>query len=146
MSITRHDPNTVFLGGEATRVNDLATSETLTPGHLLERFNNGGITRVHKHDTAGGPGPALVCLEHSMVNDGVDDTYAANDLVEAAVLHAGATAWMFIASGQNIAFGDKLESAGDGTLRITNAGTTLFTALENKPNVAVQTRIRVEAV
>ena len=144
--ITRSNPNTVFLGGERVQVNDLACSEVLTPGHLLERSNNGGIIRMKKHATAAGGGPALVCTEHSMANKGVDDTYAINDLVEASVLAPGATAWMFIASGQNIAAGNKLESAGDGTLRIFGSGVVLFTASENKPNVVVQTRIRVEAV
>jgi hypothetical protein len=52
---------------------------------------------------------------------------------------------MLIASGQNIAYGQKLESAGDGTLRALAAGTPLFVALESKPTVTVLTRIRVEA-
>ena len=37
---------------------------------------------------------------------------------------------MLIASGQNIAAGAKLESAGDGTLRVLAAGVALFQALE----------------
>lgn len=145
MSITRSDPNTVFLGGDRVQVNDLAASEAITPGHLLERFNNGGIIRLRKHATAGGAGPKLVATEQAMANKGVDDAYAAADLVEASALRGGSTAWMFIASGQNIAAGNKLESAGDGTLRILASGVALFTALENKPTVTVQTRLRVEA-
>ena len=81
-----------------------------------------------------------------MSNAGVDTDYATNDLVEAAVLEPGATAWMFVASGQNIVFGQKLESAGDGTLRAFASGTVLFTALEATGAVVAQTRIRVEAV
>jgi len=146
MSITRNNPNTIYLGGERVQVNDLAVSETVTPGHLLERFNNGGIIRWRKHATAGGGGPQAVATDASMLNKGVDDTYAAGDLAEVSVLQPGGTAWMLIASGQNISAGQKLESAGDGTLRAFASGTVLFTALENKPTVTALTRIRVEAV
>lgn len=148
MSITRLDPNTVFLGGTRVQVNDLACSEAITPGHLVERFNNAGVIRWRKatSDTADKGFPVAVATEHAMANKGVDDAYAANDLLEVSVLKPGATAWMFIASGQNIAAGDPLESAANGTLRAFSTKTVLFTALENKPTVVVQTRIRVEAV
>jgi hypothetical protein len=146
MAITRYNPNTVFLGGDRTQVNDLAASAAITPGHLIERFNNAGVIRWRKHATAGGANAAAVATDQAMMNKSVDDDYAANDLVEASILHKGATAWMFIASGQNITAGQKLESAGDGTLRALASGVALFTALENKPNVLVLTRIRVEAL
>jgi|SRR6185436_5320054 len=146
MTITRYDPNTIFLGGERVQINDLAASETIRPGHLVERFNNAGVIRFRKHATAGANTPKLVATDHTMVNKGVDDDYAANDLVEVSALQAGATAWMLIASGQNIVAGNRLESAGDGTLRILASGTALFSALENKPTVTVLTRIRVEAL
>lgn len=147
MSITRQNPNTVFLGGERTQVNDLAASAAITPGYLVERYNNAGVIRLRAHATAGGGGPRLVATEQSMGNKSVDDAYAANDLVEASALQSGAAAWMFIASGQTITAGQKLESAGDGTLRAYASGVVLFTALENKTaaNTGL-TRIRVEAV
>lgn len=145
MAITRLDPNTVFLGGERVVVNDLAASEAITPGHLVDRFNNAGIIRWRKHATASIACAKAVATEHSMANKGPDDAYAANDLVEVSVLQPGATAWMFIASGQTIVAGNKLESAGDGTLKIFSAGVVLFSALENKTAVAL-TRLRVEAV
>lgn len=148
MSITRNNPNTVFLGGERTQVNDLACSEAVTPGHLLERFNNAGVIRWRKSTGAGTAKPPAVATDQSMLNKGVDDAYAAGDLVEASILHKGATAWMLIASGQNVAAGDLLGDNGSvvaGTLK-TSPTVALFTALENKPTVTVQTRIRVEAL
>jgi len=145
MAITRQNPNTVFLGGDRTQIGDLAASEAITPGHLVERFNNGGIIRFRKHSDAAGYNGRLVATEQAMLNKGVDDDYAANDLVEVSALAPGAKAWMLIASGQNVAAGDELESAGNGTLR-TGSGVKLFTALDNKPNVTVTTRIRVEAL
>lgn len=144
MTITRHDPNTVFLGGDRAQIGDLAASEAITPGHLVERFNNGGIIRWRKA-TTDIAGPPAVATEQAMVNKGVDDDYAANDLMEVSIGHKGAAFWMFIASGQNVAAGDLLGSAGDGTLK-TGATVARFTALENKATVVVTTRIRVEAL
>lgn len=145
MSIVRNNPNTVFLGGNRIQVNDLASSESITPGHLIDSFNNGGIQRWRKHATASIACAKTVATEQSMVNKGVDDVYAIGDLVEASILEPGATAWMFLASGQTIVHGNKLESAGDGTLKVFAAGIVLFKALENKTALAL-TRIRVEAV
>jgi len=144
MSITRENPNTIFLGGEYTEIGDLAASETITPGHLVERFNSGGVIRWRKA-TADIAGPMTVALNQSMLNKGVDDDYAANDLMQVASLQKGATAWMFIASGQNVAAGVILGSAGGGTLK-TGATVARCTAIENKPTVTVLTRIRVEAL
>lgn len=146
MAITRYNPNTVWLGGpQPTFVNDLACSEAITPGHLIDSFNSAGVQRWRKHATASIAVAKTVALEQAMMNKGVDDAYATGDLVEAAILAPGATAWMFVASGQTIVHGNKLESAGDGTLKIFSAGVVLFKALENKTAVAL-TRIRVEAV
>jgi len=146
MAITQKDPNTIWLGGPRTEINDLAASEVIKPGHLLVRFNNNGVIRLKKHATAGGAAVKIVATEQSMLNKGVDDTYAANDLVEASEFGPGASAWMFINSGQNISAGGLLESAGDGTLRTLASGVALFAALENKNATVSPTRIRVEAV
>lgn len=146
MTITRQNPNMIFLGGERTQINDLAASESITPGHLVERFNSAGIIRFRKHATAGGDTARLVATDHAMANKGVDDAYAAGDLVEVSAGRGGSTFWMLIASGQNIVAGQRLESAGDGTLRVIASGTALFSALENKPTVTVLTRIRVEVI
>jgi hypothetical protein len=146
MAITRQPPETIWLGGARTEINDRAASESVTPGHLVELFNSSGTIRYRKHGTAGALTPAQIATEASMLNKGVDDVYAANDLIEVSHAAKGSTWWMLIASGQNIVAGNELESAGDGTLRILNSGEALFTAIENKPTVLVTTRIRVEAL
>jgi hypothetical protein len=148
MSITRLDPNTIFLGGDRTIINDLACSIAVTPGMLVERFNNGGIIRWRPSTTAGLAGQAAIAVDHLMANKGVNDNYAIGDLVEVSVLHKGATAWAFIASGQNVNAGDLLGDNGSvvpGTLK-TSPTVARFIALENKPTVSVLTRIRVEAI
>lgn len=149
MSITKLNPRTVHLGGRITVVNDLVASEAITPGHLIERFNSSGTQKLRKHSTAGGFAVRLVALNQSMLNKGIDDAYAAADLVEAAVLSPGATAYMLIGSGQNITNSQFLESTGDGTLRLqSSTNTRVAQALETVDNSAGLTaaRIRVEAV
>lgn len=146
MAITRLDPNKIHLGGDKVDINDLAASETITPGQLIDRFNSAGVIRWRKHATAGGAVAPIFAEAHFMANKSVTDDYATNDLVEAFAGQSGTNVWAFIASGQNIAAGNKLESAGDGTLRILASGTAIASALENKPTVTVLTRIRVEVI
>ena len=144
MSVTRNDPATIFLGGDQTQVGDLAAAAVITPGHLVERDDVGNIIRW-KVATADIAGPPAVALNQSMLNEGVNHNYAVGDLMEVGIGHKGAAYWMLIASGQNIAAGDLLGSAGDGTLKI-NATVNRFTALETKASVTVLTRIRVEVL
>lgn len=146
MSITRNAPNTIFLGGDRTQIGDLAASEAITPGHLVERFNSGGVIRWRKA-TTDIAGPPAIATEQLMVNKGIDDAYAADDLVEVSIGHKGANFYAIIASGQNVAAGVLLGSAGSGTLK-TGATVARFTALENVNNSAGpgDARIRVEAL
>lgn len=144
MAITRLNPNTIFLGGDRTEVGDLACSEAITPGMLVETFNNAGVIRWRKA-TADLDIPPAFCTEHAMANRGVDDNYIASDLLEVSIGHKGATFWGLIASGQNISAGNLLGSAGGGTLK-TSATKAIVRALENKPTVTVLTRIRVEVI
>lgn len=144
--ITKLDPWTIWLGGPKTEVNDLAAGVVITPGMLCQRYvPSGTINRVRPHATAGGGGPKLIAVEHSMANKSVNDDYQVNDLVELIACAGGTTAWAWVPSGANIAFGALLESNGDGTLR---AGTTvpLFSALESINATSGRTRIRVESL
>jgi hypothetical protein len=144
MSITRTNPNTIFLGGSRTEVGDLAAATSITPGMLVERDDVGSVIRW-KLATADIAGPPAVATGQASVNKGVDDVYATGDLMEVSIGHKGAAFWMLIASGQNIAAGDLLGSAGNGTLK-SGATVARFSALETKATVTVTTRIRVEAL
>jgi hypothetical protein len=149
MSITRLDPNVIFLGGDRTQINDVACSIAITPGMLVERFNNAGITRWRPATTNGLAGPAAVATDHAMANKGVNDVYNINDLVEVSILHKGATAWMFLASGSgNVVYGDFLGDNGSSTAGTLKLSPTVprFVALEAKSNINTLTRIRVEAI
>jgi hypothetical protein len=103
------------------------------------------VQRYKKHDGTSLDAVRAVATEQSMLNKAYTDAYAANDLVEVSIGAPGCKFWMHIASGQTIVAGNKLESNGDGTLKIFSAGIPLFSALENKTAVA-DTMIRVEVI
>lgn len=146
MSITRSNPNTIWLGGERTVVGDIAIAAALKPGALVQRDYVGGVVRW-KAAVADIDGPPAVLLDLPYANKGVDDAYAVGDLADVAVLHKGGTAWMFLASGATVEHGDLLGSHGtDGQLKL-GATKALFTALERVVTpYAALTRIRVEAL
>lgn len=149
MAIVKYPPNTIHLGGRATIVNDLPASEIIRPGMLVERFDSGsGVAKYRKHATAAVATAAAVALDQSMMNKGVDDDYAAGDLVEVGILEPGGTAWALIASGQNIAAGAKLESAGNGTFRVLSTGVAIASAMESVNNSSgpANARLRIEAL
>jgi hypothetical protein len=96
-------------------------------------------TTIVPHATAGGVAPKCFAAERDEMGAGVDDSYkhgyapasayAIGDSVKVLACAPGDRVWL-IASGQNIAINDRLESAGDGTLRKFAAGTILARALE----------------
>lgn len=146
MAISTRPPNTVYLGGPRTEVNDLVASEAITPGMLVERVSSSGL-KWQKHATAAGVCHAFA-TEASMQNADIDTNYAAADLVEVSIGVPGSTFYALIASGANIAVADKLESAGTGKLRAYTSGVAPFVALEAVNNSAGpgDARIRVEVL
>ena len=141
-------------------------SEAITPGHLLEFVASGGDTgQLKKHATAGGNvADVLFAVEQDFFGKGIADAYADADLVQYARCGKGnrILAWI-VANGAAVVVGDKLESAGDGTLRkhtaqevdeagsatvTVNAESIVAVALEAKDNSAVATaaRLRVAIV
>lgn len=147
MSITRQKPNTVHLGGHVEVINDVPAGVAITPGYLIERYK-ATTMKFRPHATSAGLGAKTVALNQPYLNLGIDTAYAIGDLVDAAIASPGASFYMLIASGQNLALGDMLESAGDGTLNKYGSGVRLFQALEDANNTAGPgaMRIRVEAL
>jgi hypothetical protein len=143
MAIVKYPPNTIWLGGGMTVVNDVAAGAAFNPGHLIERYNSSGTPLFRKHSTAGGAAAAIFGLNQSMLNKGVDDAYAIGDLVEAGIMAKGALVWALIGV-LTVVQGDKLESAGNGTLRLLAAGIAIAIAAEGKVGASGETRVRVE--
>lgn len=143
---------TIILKGEPIYNEDGAASEEIKPGHLVD-----GVTSIAKHATAGGLCPKTFATEREELGRGIDDTYqndsgaaayASGDYVKVAHCYPGCRVYAWIASGQNISANARLESAGNGTLRVYSSGVILARALEAVNNSAgpSDARIRVEVL
>jgi len=145
MSISTLNPNTIWLGGPKTEINEFAAIESITPGMVLEYHNDSGTLKLGVHDSADDPCEPIIALNFPELNKGIGDAYAAGDLVKAAHLGPGATFLGIIPSGQNISPGARLQSNGDGKLKALASGVARFIALESSGGaVTADTRIRVE--
>lgn len=155
MSIVKYAPNTVWLAGSGDQIGDIPAGVAIVPGMLIERYlNTTAMFRPCTITTALGVSPTFA-LNQSMLNKGVGlpsgvagDAYAIGDLVEAVIGKPGTTIWALVAtSAPAIAIGDKLESAGDGTLRKFTTGTPIAIALEALTNVSgANARLRAEVL
>ncbi len=153
MAVTIRVPNTVHLGGEITLVADIAAGEAVIPGALVER----DAGEWDNHSAAGGLATPAFALEQSEMNAGqnqsphvltIDHPYASGDLMQVGIGKPGTTFYSLLASGENVADGDELDSAGDGELV---GGTTAppvraVEAVDNSTGSTIAIRIRVEVI
>ena len=92
-----------------------STAAAVTPGHLLE-LTSAGL--VQKHATAGGNVlPPMFAVEDELQGRGIDTAFANSSKIQCWIPQRGDMVYALLADGQNVAIGDPLESAGDGTLQ-----------------------------
>jgi hypothetical protein len=124
-------------------------SATVKPGYLVK-----GVSVVaHQTATTTTKVPKAFALEREEFGTGIDNTnqgsgtisafYASGDQVKIGVFHTGQELVAFIASGENIAEDDLLESAGDGTLK-EGSNYPIARAKEALGVIAAVTACRVE--
>lgn len=135
----------IKLLGEPIQNEDSQASEAITPGHLVEIHSTSSIRR---HATAAGAAARNFALDRVELGDDIDTPYAIGDTVKVGAFPPGSRVNAIIASGQNIARGAFLESAGDGTLRVYASGVRLGVALESVNNSAGPSaaRLRTEVL
>lgn len=104
---------TIVLKGGGIK-KERAAVAAITPGHLIEVTS---ADKVQVHSTAGGLAQKAFAVEDDLQGNTITDAYAAADRVQYMVLERGAEVNALIADGEAIAIGDKLVSAGDGTLK-----------------------------
>jgi hypothetical protein len=143
MAITRFNPRTIWLGGPPqVEVNDIHAGEEITPGMLIERVAG----EYMLHDTAGQKGTTFA-LDQNFMNKDYDEVYAEGDLVWAGVGRSGANYLAWLQSGENVADGATLQSAGNGMLEpASSEANATFRALEAKDTTTGDARIRVEVI
>ena len=115
--------NGIVLQGNP-RLEEHIASAAFTPGHLVEIHNSSGNLRARKHASAGQAAEYSVALENPLAGSSatdveantIDDAYAANDRARIGYFKKGEEAFVYIRAGENLSIGDKLISAGDGTL------------------------------
>lgn len=96
------------------RLSEEIAAGAITPGHLLQM--SAGADTVIVHGTEGGYAERMFALEDALQGNTIATAYTSGDRV--TLFHAvpGDVVYAFIKAGENIAIGDKLISAGDGTL------------------------------
>ena len=118
------EAKTIHLVGDYRR-NEKIAVEALSPGHLLELTS---ADKVQKQSTANVAVERLVAIEDVLQGKTITQAYAIDDLVSHNVEDAGAEAQVFIKAGEDLAIGDKVAPAGDGTLAATTASGAVFFA------------------
>lgn len=107
--------NKILLKGYDVPRDGLAAGGTITPGDLLARTS---ATAAVRHATAGGAALPLFAENAADRNKGIDDNYSSGDNFPALIPRRGDQVnGRVAAAAAAIAFGDALESAGDGTVR-----------------------------
>lgn len=108
---------TITLMGDPV-VKEYTGAAAITPGYLAEIDSNG---EVQAHSTAGGSAQRRFALEDENQGKGISDDYAADTIVKCGVFKPGDEVYAKLADGETAVIGSKLESAGDGTLRVVDA-------------------------
>ena len=108
---------TINVVGDPRRMERTAAA-AITPGMLCE------ITSADKfqaHSTAGGSAYSLFALEDENRGKEIGDAYAADNVCLAAMFGPGDEVYALLANGETAVIGSKLESNGDGYLRVVDA-------------------------
>src|SRR5438552_1371698 len=121
-------PSQILIKGEPILKEGIAT-ETITPGDLLD-FQSGSAATppgthltayLKKHAISGGNQSSMFALAQDYIGSVppgilIDKTYANRVTVFYGVFRRGDEVFARLAASQNVAYGDYLESNGDGTL------------------------------
>ncbi len=142
-------------GADKTIQNETGVATVaIKPGYLVD-----GVSSVAPHASAGADCPVAIALERDEFGRGIDTTYQTDpsntvadypigDVVKVAVCPPGVQFTGWIASGQNIAENDRMESAGDGTFKKNSSGVILARAMEtlDARNLVGPVKIKLEVM
>jgi len=135
---------TVILKGDVNATQEGIASGAIVPGSLVALTSAAQDTFI-VHGSAKAAASKRFAIEDNFQGDGIDDAIASGSQFRCFVAKPGDEVAALIAVGEDIAKGDLLESAGDGTLQKFTNGIPL--ALAKEDNVVDEynaTRICVE--
>lgn len=148
-------PNKTKLKGSPMRKEGTAGG-SITPGHLVTYDANGDIV---VHADAGKNAVTTFAAEQDYIGGDIDYSYAAGDRVGYNFFKPGEEVYAFLNTGENVAIGEMLESAGNGSLKVhtpqpvDEGGTETYAvqgnaivgrALENVDNSAGENPVRLK--
>lgn len=113
---------TIQAGGG--KVEEAIANAIFSPGMLVEIISTG---KIQKHSTGGGSAERAWALESAEQGKVVTDAYAADDIAKYAVFAPGDKVIALLADGETAVIGSKLESNGDGYLRVVIVDSSALT-------------------
>ena len=139
--------NTVMLRVVGSPVRGEALCDgTPLPGHLLKKVSTG---HVAVHATAGGFTAGVFAIEDEAQGKDITTAYTASTICQYWIPRKGDIVQARLKASENVAIGDPLESAGDGTLQKYTANTAdihtgnIVGFAEEASNVGTVARIAV---
>lgn len=126
------------------RIEEGVAGGPIKPGHLVA-LNSSSQYVVHAF--AGTATPRVFAVEDALQGKTIDDVYAAGSRVSLLFAQPGDVVYAWLNAGENVVVGDKLASAGDGTLaKVAGGAVPLAVALESldlQDSASEDTRIAV---
>lgn len=111
-------PKTIDLGGNSIQREGRAAGAIL-PGHLVVMT---AAALLAVNTVSSQQCQAAFAVEFDLTGRGIADAFAADDQVVYRIFAPGSHVYAWIADGEDIAYGTKLTSNGDGALREAVAG------------------------
>src|SRR4030042_88936 len=84
-------------------IEEYEADAAITPGMLIELNSD---EEVKAHATAGGNVLPMFALEDELQGHGLEDQFAAGDMVQCWIPNRGEVVYAILADGQNVAIGD----------------------------------------
>ena len=110
--------NTITLKGDPV-IEELKAAAGFTPGMLLELTTT--ARTAQKHATAGGSAYALFALEDENQGKEIGDAYSTGNEALCGWFKPGDKVNALLANGETAVIGSKLDSNGDGYLKLVDA-------------------------
>ena len=103
---------------------EATANAAITPGHLVEIMST---AKIRVHATAGGTAQRAFALEDFNKGGEIGTAYTAANKAQYGIFRPGDEVYAHLYNGETAVIGSKLESQGDGTLRVVDVDTSALT-------------------